>query len=75
MSNSYEKFKNKSYCVGGRHYTSTIDIKPKITYNKKTGKEVKLFEGKCSLSVKELKQELYQIIPFKLKDYKIFLKD
>ena len=28
--------------------TSTIDIKPKITYNKKTNKEVKLFEGKCS---------------------------
>ena len=48
MSNSYEKFKNSSYCVGGRHHTSTNDIKPKITYNKKTNKEVKLFEGKCS---------------------------
>ena len=48
MSNSYEKFKNNSYCVGGGHYTSTKDIKPKITYNKKTNKEVKLFEGKCS---------------------------
>ena len=75
MSNSYEKFKNSSYCVGGRHHTSTTNIKPKITYNKKTNKEVKLFEGKCSLNVKELKQELYQIIPFKLKGYKISLKD
>ena len=26
-----------------------LDIKPKITYNKKTNKEVKLFEGKCSV--------------------------
>ena len=42
MSNSYEKFKNNSYCVGGRHYTSTKDIKPKITFNKKTNKEIKL---------------------------------
>ena len=49
MSNSYEKFKNSSYCVGGRHHTSTKDIKPKITFNKKTNKEIKLFEGKCSL--------------------------
>ena len=49
MSNSYEKFKNNSsYCVGGRHNSSTTNIKPKITYNKKTNKEVKLFEGKCS---------------------------
>ena len=50
MSNSYQKFKNNlSYCVGGRHHTSTtVDIKPKITYNKKTNKEIKLFEGKCS---------------------------
>ena len=43
MSNSYEKFKNNSYCVGGRHHTSTKDIKPKITFNKKTGqRDVKL---------------------------------
>ena len=48
MSNSYEKFKNNSYCVGGRHSSATNNIKPKITYNKKTGKDVKLFEGKCS---------------------------
>ena len=49
MSNSYEKFKNNSYCVGGRHHTSTTNIQPKITYNKKTNREVKLFEGKCSV--------------------------
>ena len=48
MSNSYENIKNSRYCVGGRHHTSTINIKPKITYNNNTGKKVKLFEGKCS---------------------------
>ena len=43
MSNSYEKFKNSSYCVGGRHHTSTTDIKPKVTYNKKNWKRSKTF--------------------------------
>ena len=33
----------------GRHYTSTIDNKPDITFNKKTEKGIKLFRGVCGL--------------------------
>ena len=35
-------------CGRPSQHTATNNIKPKVTYNKKTGKEVKLFEGKCS---------------------------
>ena len=50
MSNSYEKFKNNpvTALADCHHTATTTNIKPKITYNKKTGKEVKLFEGLCS---------------------------
>ena len=44
---SSQKFKSNSYCVGGRHYSSTTDITGDITINKKTGKQVKLLVGKC----------------------------
>ena len=44
---SFQKFKSDSYCVGGRHRSSTKDIVGNITINKKTGREVKLFVGKC----------------------------
>ena len=46
---SYDKFKSYSYCVGGRLYTSTINIKPDIIFNKKTKKENKSFIVECSL--------------------------
>ena len=44
---SSQKFKTNSYCVGGRHHSSTSNITGDITINKKTGKEVKLLVGKC----------------------------
>ena len=44
-----QKFKSNSYCVGGKHYSGTKNITGEITVNKKTGKEVKLLVGKCSI--------------------------
>ena len=44
---SFQKFKSDSYCVGGRHRSTTKDIVGDITNNKKAGKEVKLLVGKC----------------------------
>ena len=46
---SSQKFKSNSYCVGGRHYSSTTNITGDITINKKTGKQVKLLIGQCSI--------------------------
>ena len=45
---SFNKFKNNSYCVGGKHYSTTINIRGDITQNKKTGATVKLLRGTCS---------------------------
>ena len=45
---SFIKFKNNSYCVGGKHYSATINIRGDITQNKKTGAPVKLLRGTCS---------------------------
>ena len=45
---SFCKYKNNSYCVGGKHYSATINISEDITQNKKTGAAVKLFRGTCS---------------------------
>ena len=42
-----QKFKSDSYCVGGKHRSSTKNITGEITFNKKTGKEIKLLVGKC----------------------------
>ena len=42
-----QKFKSDSYCVGGKHRSSTKNIPGEITFNKKTGKEIKLLVGKC----------------------------
>ena len=46
---SFQKFKTNSYCVGGRHNSSTSNITGDIIINKKTGKEVKLLVGKCTI--------------------------
>ena len=46
---SSQKFKTNSYCVGGRHHSSSSNITGDITINKKTGKEVKLLVGKCTV--------------------------
>ena len=45
---SFNKFKNDSYCVGGKHYSATTNIRGDITQNKKTGALVKLLRGTCS---------------------------
>ena len=45
---SFSKFKNISYCVGGKHYSATTIIRGDITQNKKTGAPVKLLRGTCS---------------------------
>ena len=45
---SFSKFKNNSYCVGGKQYSATINIRGDITQNKKTGAPVKLLRGTCS---------------------------
>ena len=45
---SFNKFKNNSYCVGGKHYSATINIRGDITQNKKTGAPVELLGGTCS---------------------------
>ena len=42
-----QKFKNDSYCVGGRHKSGTKNMGGEITFIKKTGKEIKLLVGKC----------------------------
>ena len=44
---SSQKFKSESQCVGGRHRSGTKNIEGEITFNKKTGKEIKLLVGKC----------------------------
>ena len=48
MSSS-QKFQNDSYCVGGRHRSGTKNIVGEIRNNKKTGKEVKLLVGQCTV--------------------------
>ena len=44
---SFQKIESDSYCVGGRHKSGTKNIVGEITYNKKSGKEIKLLVGKC----------------------------
>ena len=46
---SFQKFKSESYCVGGRHKSATKNIVGDITFNKKSGKEVKLLVGICAI--------------------------
>ena len=43
---SFQKFKTNSYCVGHKHYSGTENVTGEITFNKKTGKEIKLLVGK-----------------------------
>ena len=46
---SFQKIKTKSYCVGQKHYSGTKNIVGEITLNKKTGREIKLLVGQCSI--------------------------
>ena len=45
---SSNKFKNNSYCVGGKHYSATTNLRGDITVNKKTGMSGKISGGTCS---------------------------
>ena len=42
---SFSKFKYISYCVGGKHYSTTINVRGDITQNKKTGAPVKILRS------------------------------
>ena len=42
---SFQKFKTNSYCVGQKHHGGAKNINGEITFNKKTGKNVKLLVG------------------------------
>ena len=46
---SFQKFKADSFCVGQKHYSATKSVVGEITFNKKTGREIKLLVGQCSL--------------------------
>ena len=46
---SFQKLKTSSFCVGQKHYSPTKNIVGKMTFIKKTVKEIKLLVGKCSL--------------------------
>ena len=46
---SFQKFKTNSYCVGQKHYRGTKNIAGEISINKKTGREIKLLVGQCSI--------------------------
>ena len=45
---AFNKFKNNSYCVGGKHCSATTNVRGDITVNKKTGLPVKLLRGTCT---------------------------
>ena len=46
---SFQKFKTISYCVRQKHYSGTKNIAGEITIDKKTGREIKLLVGQCSI--------------------------
>ena len=46
---SFQNFKTNSFCVGQKHYSGTKNIFGEVTFNKKTGREIKLLVGQCSL--------------------------
>ena len=46
---SFQKFKTIWFCVGQKHYFGTKNIDREVTFNKKTGKEIRILVGQCSL--------------------------
>ena len=46
---NFQRFKTNSYCVGVKHYSGTRNFTGDITVNKKTGKQIKLLVGECSI--------------------------
>ena len=45
---SFSKFQSNSYCVGGRHYSQTLNINGDVTQNKQN-QAIKLLRGTCSI--------------------------
>ena len=45
-----QRLKSDSYCVGGKHRSGTKNITGEISFNKKTGKEIKILDRKCVIS-------------------------
>ena len=46
---SFQKCKTSSYCMSQKHCSGTKNIVGEIAFNKKTGKEIKLIVGHCSI--------------------------
>ena len=46
---SFQKFKTNSHCVRQKHYSGPKNFVVEITNNKKSGKEIKLIVGQCSI--------------------------
>ena len=42
-----QKFKTNSFCLGEKHYSSRKNFVSEISFNKKTGENIKLLAGKC----------------------------
>ena len=71
---SFQKFKTNNYCVGGKHRSGTKNVAGEISFNEKTGKEIKLLVGKCEVCNKK-NQWLFLIILFKHKVLEISSKN
>ena len=50
---SFRKIKSYSYCLGQKHYTGTKNFVAEITFNKRTGREIKLLVGQCVICNKK----------------------
>ena len=48
-----QKVKSDSYCLGGKQRSSTKKITGEFTFNKKSGKDIKLLFGKCVICNRE----------------------
>ena len=46
---SFQKNKTDSYCVDQKHYSGTKNTVGEMTFNKKTGREIKILVGQCSI--------------------------
>ena len=53
---SIHKLKTISYCVGQKHYSGTKNIVGEIMFDRKTGRDMKLLVGQCSICNREKSQ-------------------
>ena len=57
----FQNFRSNTYCIGGKHRPATENPFGEKTFNKKTGKDIKLLAGQCSICNKK-NQSLRAII-------------